>query len=894
MTSLFRAASALYRRALGTVDHAVPRASADEAAAVFDALQRESYATGGWRALGRCWASELGAIAGLRFARAASAPVPSAPSSRGAAMSSLRHDLRDAFRSIRHAPGYTAMVTLMLALGIGANTAIFSVVDALLFKAQPYANADRLVLVVEWPRTGGNWTAAPTVFAHWRETAHSFSEIEARFPQNFNVIEDGDPEEVRGARVTPGYFELLGIRTAAGRTLQEADTTPGGPCVAVISNRLWTRRLGADPAAVGRDMRFAGRTCTVLGVLPAESVFDRGAPEIYVPLAMSPAEAASEGRQLTVIARLRDGVTVEQASREMAALAETFNPTRGAAGRNWTAMAIPWRDVLVRADARQLVWVLFGAVVLVLAIACANVAGLSLSRTIGRRREIAVRAALGAGRGRLFRALVVESLVLAAIGGAISLALGTWTLRMFVALVPPGTLPIEASPSLDGRALAFTMLACLLTGVLAGVLPAWQAGRMTLTETLAAAGRGFSAAPRTAWLQSTLLVVELALAMVLVTGAALLTVSFSRLLAVPPGFAAADVLTFRASAPPARYATDAQVADFHARIRASIQAIPSVQAVGAATSLPLGGWLFGTRFGIEGAPMDQERLPAAHIQHVTPGYFEALKIGLAAGRTFTAADDARAAQVVIVNETLARRFVPGGPALGRILLMDSQATGRPTPQWEIVGVIHNVKTYDLADADDSTPEIYVPHAQLPAPVLYFAVRAAQGDPSRLVPDIRAAVRSVDPDVPIGNVMPMDDRLGISVRLQRFRTATIAAFAGLAALLACLGAYAVRSRAVAARAREMGIRVALGATRRQVITLALAQGVRLAALGLAIGWVASYVLSGLVRQWLFQTRATDPAIAMVAVVLLGGAALAASWAPARRAASVDPLKVLRDD
>jgi len=238
--------------------------------------------------------------------------------------------------------------------------------------------------------------------------------------------------------------------------------------------------------------------------------------------------------------------------------------------------------------------------------------------------------------------------------------------------------------------------------------------------------------------------------------------------------------------------------------------------------------------------------------------------------------------------------VPGGPALGRILLMDPQATGRPTPQWEIVGVIHNVKTYDLADADDSTPEIYVPLAQLPAPVLYFAVRAAQGDPSRLVPDIRAAVRSVDPDVPVGNVMPMDDRLGISVRLQRFRTATIAAFAGLAALLACLGAYAVRSRAVAARAREMGIRVALGATRRQVITLALTQGVRLAALGLAIGWIASYVLSGLVRQWLFQTRATDPLIATVAVVLLGGAALAASWAPARRAASVDPLKVLRDD
>jgi predicted permease len=484
--------------------------------------------------------------------------------------------------------------------------------------------------------------------------------------------------------------------------------------------------------------------------------------------------------------------------------------------------------------------------------------------------------------------------MLASIGGVIALALGTWTLRTFVALVPPGTLPVEASPSLDGRALVFTMAACLITGVVAGVLPAWQAGRMTLTETLAASGRGFSAAPRTAWLQSALLVVELALAMVLVTGAALLAVSFNRLLAVPPGFSAADVLTFRVSIPPARYQSDGQVADFYARIQASLQALPSVQAAGAATSLPLGGWLFGTRFGIEGAAMDQERLPSAHIQHVTPGYFEALKIGLAAGRTFTAADDARGAQVVIVNETLARRFVPGGPALGRMLLLDTQATGRPTPQWEIVGVIRNVKTYGLADADDATPEIYVPHAQLPMPVLYFAVRAARGDASRLVPDIRAALRSVDPEVPLGNVMPMDDRLGVSVRLQRFRTATIATFAGLAALLACLGAYAVRSRAVAARAREMGIRVALGATRWQVIALALSQGVRLAALGLALGWVASYFLAGLVRQWLFDTRATDPLIAIVSVLLLGGAALAASWAPARRAASVDPLKVLRED
>src|SRR5215831_10508883 len=328
MTSLFGLASGMYRRALRHVADVVPRGSEDDAVAVFEALQRESYATGGWRAVCRCWGAELAAITRLRLTRAPAATIPPpAPSPRGAVMSSLRHDLRDAFRSIRHAPGYTVMVTLMLALGIGANTAIFSIVDALVFKALPYADADRLVLVAEWPRSGGNWTAAPTVFAHWRATTHAFSQLEARLPQNFSIIDGGDPEEVRGALVTPGYFELLGIRTAVGQTLRDADATPGGPCVVVISNRLWMRRLGADPTALGRAVRFGGGSCTLLGVLPAESVFDRGAPEVYAPLAFTPALAASEGRQLTVIARLREGVTVEQASREVASIADTFNPT---------------------------------------------------------------------------------------------------------------------------------------------------------------------------------------------------------------------------------------------------------------------------------------------------------------------------------------------------------------------------------------------------------------------------------------------------------------------------------------------------------------------------------------------------------------------------------------
>ncbi len=893
MTHLpFRIAAAAYRRALAAVADALPAGRADDAVAVFEALQRDAYRTRGWSGVVRYWLAETASLARLR----ATAAPPGSPGHRrpsGGRVASTRYDLRDAWRSLRRAPAYSLLVILMLALGIGANTAIFSVVDALLFKSLPYVNADRLVLVAEWPRTGGNWTVAPTAYQAWRQTARSFTQLEARQSQNITVLDGGDPEEVRGARVSPGYFDLLGVTAALGRGLTAADATPGAPCVAVVSHSVWVRRLGGSPAAVGQAAHFGGQSCVVVGVLPAASVFDRGAPEIYVPLVFSPPEARSEGRALTVIGRLKDGVTVEQAGREIAAVAEAFNQTRGSAGRNWTAMVMPWRDFIVRTDARQLVWVLFGAVALVLVIACANVAGLALSRTIGRRREIAVRAALGAGRLRLFRALVVESLLLAGAGGVIALALGTATLRALVVLMPPGTLPAEAAPTLDARALAFTMAVCALTAVLAAILPAWQAGRVTLTEALSASGRGFSTGRRTAWLQSALLVAEIALAMVLVTGATLLTVSFIKLTGVWPGFDASHVLTFRLSPPTARYGTDEQIQQYFARVRAAIDALPTVETAGAVTSLPLNGWLYGTRFTVDGVPSDPDRPTAAHMQHVTPGYFEALRIGLAAGRTFTDRDDATSARVVIVNQTFATRFVPDGRAIGRTLRMDTQPAGQPEPAWEIVGVIRDVKTGGLADPALRTPEIYVPHAQIPLPVMWFAVRA-RGEAAGIVPDVRAAVRSVDAEVPIGSVMPMDERLGLSLRVQRFRTATIGVFAGLAALLACLGTYAVRSRAVAARTRELGIRAALGATRRQVIGVALAQGVRLAAVGLALGWVASYLLAGLVRDWLFETRATDPLIAASAVALLGGAAAAASWIPARRAAAVDPLAVLRED
>ena len=801
----------------------------------------------------------------------------------------MRSDLRDAVRSLTRTPGYTALVTLMLALGIGVNTAVFSVLDALLFRSLPYAAADRLVLVAEWPSTGGNWTAAPPVFGHWRANAQSFSHLDARVPQSFALLDGGDPEDVRGARVTTGYFDLLGVRAEHGRTFQPADAGPDRSCAAVISHRLWTTRLGGDRARLGQPIRMSGGACTLIGVLPPESVFDRGAPELYTPLVFSPAEAQSQGRFLTVLGRLRDDVTIDQARAEVETLVAAFNATRGPAGKNWTAQITPWRDVLVRTDARRLAWVLFAAVAVVLLIACANVAGLSLSRTIGRRREIAVRAALGAGRARIFKGLLVESLLLSVFGGAIGIVVGTWSLRAFAALVPPNTFPPEAAAALDGRTLLFTAIIAIVTGILAGTLPAWQAGRLTLTEALAAGSRGTTGSKPSTRLQSALLVVELALAMVLVTGASLLTVSLVKLAGVRPGFDSENVLTLRLSAPPGRYQTETQWAEFYARALEAIRGVPGVQTAGAVTSLPLGGWLFGTRFDVDGQASDSHRPTSAHIQHTTDGYFEALRIGLASGRTFAATDDASAARVAIVNETLVRRFIPDGRAVGRRLILGGGSDG----SWEIVGVVRDVKTGGLSDADLATPEIYVPHRQAPMPVMFVAARTAFAEPMRVLSGVRAAVRTVDPELPVGGAMSMNDRLGASLRARRFRTTMIGVFALVATALACLGIYAVRSRAVAARLREMGIRIALGATRGQVIALALGQGARLAAAGIVIGLLASILAVRAIDQWLFDTQATDPLIMAAAVTLLGSAALAASWVPARRAARVDPVIALRE-
>jgi putative ABC transport system permease protein len=799
-------------------------------------------------------------------------------------MAGLRHDLRDAVRSLSHAPAFTVIVALTLALGIGVNTAIFSVVDAALFRPLPYEDPDRLVRVAEWPETGGNYTVAPAALLYFREHSRAFTALETTVSGTVALLSGGDPEELRAARVTPGYFDVLGIRPERGSVFHGTD--PDAGCRVVISHPLWSGRFNRDPALVGREIRLDAGVCTVIGVLPIDAFFNRASADIFLEQRFGPGAAQQQGRVLTAIGRLSPGVSLERARTELAGVAATFNATRGPAGRGWTIALTPLRDVLVRVETRRLAWILIATVGAVLLVACVNVAGLSLSRTLDRRREVAVRAALGATRSRLFRALIVEGLLLAGLGGGLALLVGAWTVRLFIALMPATLLPASGA-SLNGDVLLFTMGLSLITGLLFGTIPAWQGAATSAVNALGAGGRPMSASRGTARLRGGLVMAEVALATTLIIGATLLVVSFTRLSRVDPGISPDRVLTLRLTLPAASYATNEALARGFDRLLDAVRAVPGVRSASAVTSLPLGGWLFGAVFTVDGIAPTGARTTSAHIQSIGRDYFATFGIPMIAGRELTATDTSASARVAIVNATFVARHIPDGRAIGRRIRMDGAA-------WEIVGVSRDVKTGGLADAPLATPEIYVPLSQSPAPTMFLAVRAESDDPVRLAPAIRTAVQRADPLLPVGRALTMTERIAGSVDTPRFRATLIGAFAMLAGILASLGVYAVRAQAVAGRRREIGIRVALGATRASVFRLVVVQGFAQVAVGLGAGVALAALLTRQVEPWLFATRTTDPAIIAAAVALLSAAALLASWGPARRAASVDPLTTLRQE
>ncbi|HEX6737792.1 MAG TPA: ABC transporter permease, partial [Vicinamibacteria bacterium] len=786
---------------------------------------------------------------------------------------------------------------LTLALGIGANTAIFSVVDVVLLRPLPFPEPQRLVMVRETsPRTGASGIhLSPANFDLLRAESRAFSAIGAYQMASANLASGGDPERLQAVQVSSGLLPALGVPAALGRVFAADEDRPGRTQVALLSDSLWRRRFGADPNIVGRSLMLDGRALEVIGVMPRGFRFpvQGEAMDLWIPLPPEVLAEHSGARFLRVVGRLRPGLGVEQAGAEMqvqAAQLQRRDPTNN---DRLGLMLLPLRERVV-GDVRAPLLVLFGAVVAVLLVACANVAALLLARGARRQRELAVRTALGASRARLVRQLLTEGLLLALLGGLLAMITANGTLRLLVQAAPAG-LPRAAEVGLDARVLAFTLLASLAAGLGAALLPALQTSRATPQAALKEAAAATTPPPARRRLRGALVAGEVAVTLALAVTAGLFARSFAALRGVDPGFRPEGVLTAQLVLPPSKYATAERILAAHAELVERAAALPGVAAAGASTHFPFQN-RWRNPIAVEGRPAAAPAdLPLATISPVTPGYFQALGVGLRSGRTFTERDREGAPAVAVVDEVLARQVFGGEEAVGRRLKLG--AADGSNPWLEVVGVVRTVREDPQSPA---IPELYLPFRQIPAEIVPFvatgltlAVRTA-GDPAPLGPALRAAVRAVDPDQPLFNVATLDEILSGSRADRRFQLALLGLFAAFALFLASLGLYGVVSQHAAERTRELGLRLALGAQRGDVLRLVLLQGLRPVALGIALGLLAAGGFSRLLARLLFGIGPTDPATFAGTALLLGLVAAVAAYLPARQAMRLDPLAALRHE
>jgi putative ABC transport system permease protein len=802
----------------------------------------------------------------------------------------MGRNLRHGLRLLGKNPGFTAVAVIALALGIGANTAIFSVVNAVLIRPLPFAQPDRLAMVWEKaPATGKTNVANPINFLEWRARNRSFAGLAALFAWDANLAGDGgEPESVGSMYVSDGFFRILSVQPIVGRWFTATEDTPGRSDEAILGEDLWRRRYGGDPAIVGRQIRVDNAVTTVVGVMPAGFRFPFTKAELWQPLAIDRTRAMESGRYLSTVARLLPGVSLASARADMELQAARLRRERPDFNAKWGATVVGLREQVV-GDLRAPLRVLLGAVGLVLLIACANVANLLLMRGAGRDREIAVRAALGARPWDIAAQLLIENLLLAAAGGLCGLLLGAWALRA-LCLALPDTIAFASLKSIgiDGTVLLFTAAAALATGLLVGLAPALQAARRPLHDALRAAGGRAVGVGGRGFARSSLVVAEVALAMMLLGGAGLLLRSFARLASVDPGFDAAHVLGMQLAVS-GRFHGDQPLLDFTSRALDTVRALPGVEAAGTSHFLPLGRIIPGTDFW-----RDDRARPAAGEEPVTevlvvmPGYFSAMGIPLVRGRVFTDRDRAGAPLAVVVNRTLASQFFAHEDPVGRRLHID---WGKPEAGYEIVGVVGDVRQDALGQAPQ--PALFLANPQSPTGPIHLVVRT-HGDPSRLVPEIRAAIHAIDRNVPVTDIATMDRAVGASIAAPRFNTLLLGAFAGLALILAAVGIFGVLSYSVAARTRELGIRRAVGASTANLLRLVLGQGMALAGLGLVLGLAASFAEARLLRGLLYEAAPTDQLTLLAVAALLAAVALAASYLPARRAVAVEPVAALRQD
>ena len=803
-------------------------------------------------------------------------------------MRTLAQDIRYALRMLRKNPGFAAVTVGVLALGIGANTAIFSVVNAVLLKPLPYPDAHRLVVVPHVPPQDifpgmKTFSVSPANYFDWKAQNDVFEKMTILAADRMTLTGSGQPESVATAYVSADFFSVLGVRPLAGRLFASGDDEAGHR-VAVLSEELWKTRFGSNPGAVGSDFVANGEKYTVIGVLPA----GRGFPEdsrLWVPLTFTAEERAVRGiHDFLVLARLKPGASVAGARAQMDAISARLAAQYPADNKGWGATVIPLHEDLV-GDVRPALLVLLGAVGFVLLIACANVANLVLARTLGRRKELAVRAALGASRGRIVRQLFAETTLLALLGGAAGLAIAGLGVRLIVAVLG-GEMPRVGEIHVGGAVLAFTFAISLLTGALAGILPAWRLTQANPNEALKQGGRADADAGSPA-LRHSLVVAEVALALVLMFGAGLLVRSLGRLRGVDPGFNPKNVLEAQIGLPDPKYAAPEARRAFYDRVLERVRALPGVTSAAAMNTLPLTDGGSTQPIALEGSPARMSEQPEVAVRVFTPGTLKTLGIALKRGRDFTAADTDKSPPAILVSEAMAMKFWPGEDAVGKRLTL----TFHPGIVREVVGVVADVKLRGLAKTAP-VAALYLPYVQMPQYSMALVVRTAQ-DPGSVGSAVEAAVHAVDPDQPVVDMKTIEQHLGASLAHARFSMLLLSVFAALALLLSSIGIYSVLAYAVKRRTREIGIRMALGADGGDLVRMIVLQGMRPALIGLAVGIASSLLLGRLLAGLVFGIAPTDPLTFAAASAVLSAVALAACALPAWRATRVQPTEALQE-
>jgi putative ABC transport system permease protein len=810
-------------------------------------------------------------------------------------MSDLLRDLRYALRSLPKSPGFAFVTVVTLALGIGANTAIFSVVNAVLLRPMAYREPDRLIVVRETYGGGTVGSVSGANFLDWRDRSHSLEGMTAVRAVSVALVGAGEAEELRGARVSAEFFRVLGVDPMLGRGFAEGEDR-GEASVVVIGERLWRDRFEADPRVLGRTIRLSGRDYSIIGVAPASFNY-RGLRDVWLPLGFGVGNASDrDSHSYDVLARLKPGVMLEQAAADLAVIARALESEYPATNTGRSIVAVPLAADTV-GPVRPALVLLTGAVALVLLIACANVANLFLARAVGRQREIAVRAALGAGRWRLARQVLAEAAALTAAGTLLGLLLATWAVDLLVAMAPAG-IPRLQEIGIDASVLTFTVVVSGIVGIGFGLLPALYVAGRDPADSFRGEGRGSTGGLGRSRLRSVLVVAQVSLAVVLVVGATLLIVSLRRLGAVDPGFRPEGVASFQLDLAGAKYPDAAAQRGFVQRVLDRLEAIPGIQRAGAVFYLPLGPGDISGDFSIEGSgPTAPGREQMAGYRLVGGDYLRAVGISLVRGRLLDQTDHEGSAPVAVVNEALVRRYLGGRDPIGARVTFGSSTD---SPEWrEVVGVVRDVRHLGLTA--DPSPEIYVPIRQLspdfwsvfvPVP-LSFVVRSTTEFTS-LAPQIRGAVREVDPEQPISRLREATELLSDSVARQRFTMLLLVLFGGLALSLAAIGVYGVMSYAVSQRTRELGIRLALGARTGSVRALVLRQGLGIALLGVGLGLAGALALGRLLTSLLYDVSPADPRVLGAAALTLSAVSALASLVPAIRATRVDPIDALRSE